>query len=121
MISLKHRVFTTQNEPCISCTRNHCVQRRNPTKHEFHTKTKLNEYLLEINVTFVVAFEIQVQKCVASLGKYHSHMIFATKSVLLVILISTNLKKDCTQRYVVTNGVSISRALLAVRGYGTIW
>jgi len=30
---------------------------------------------------------------------------------LLLVLISTNLKKGCSQRYVVTNGVSISRDL----------
>jgi len=40
---------------------------------------------------------------------------------LLLVLLSTNIEKDCSQRYVVTNGVSISRAFLAVRGYGTIW
>ena len=33
MISLKQIYFiSAQNEPCISCTQNHCVQR---TKHEF--------------------------------------------------------------------------------------
>ena len=34
---------------------------------------------------------------------------------------STILEKDCSQRYVVTSGVSISRAFLAIRGYGTMW
>ena len=34
------------------------VQRKKTqqTKHEFHTKTQLNEYLLQINVTFAVAY-----------------------------------------------------------------
>ena len=40
---------------------------------------------------------------------------------LLLVLTSTNLEKDHSQRYVVTNGASISTAFLAVRGYGTIW
>jgi len=40
---------------------------------------------------------------------------------LLLVLISTNLEKDCSQRYVVTNGVSISNDFLAIKGYGTIW
>jgi len=40
---------------------------------------------------------------------------------LLLVLISTNFERDCSQRYVVTNGMRISRAFLVVRGYGTIW
>lgn len=40
---------------------------------------------------------------------------------LFFIFMSTILEKDCLHRYVVTNGMSISRAFLAIRGYGTIW
>lgn len=34
---------------------------------------------------------------------------------LFFVFMSTILKKDCSQRYVVTNGMSISRAFLAIR------
>ena len=34
---------------------------------------------------------------------------------------STILEKDCSQRYVVIEGISISRAFLAIRGYDMIW
>src|SRR6218665_1286198 len=37
--------------------------------------------------------------------------------ILFLVLISTNFENPCSQRYDVTNGVRISRATLAIRGY----
>ena len=39
----------------------------------------------------------------------------------LSLCTSTILEKDCSQRFAVTNGISISRAFLPTRGYVTKW
>ena len=47
---------------------------------------------------------------------------FSQQSLFLFFVSMSNiLKRDCWQRYDVTNGMSISRAFLARRGYGTMW
>ena len=44
---LKTGIYFTsaQNEPCISCTQNHCVQRTKPTKREFQKMVLLKIFL----------------------------------------------------------------------------
>lgn len=82
--------------------------------------TQNSEYLLQINVTFAAAFQIQVQKCAASPWQVPLSYHFRNKVFLFFVFMSTILEKDCSQRYVVTNGVSISRAFLAIRGYDLV-
>ena len=55
------------------------------------------------------------------LRKCHSHIIFATKFVPFLRFDVYQHRKDCSQRYVVTNGMRISRDSLAIRGYAAIW
>ena len=50
MILFKHLgiyFIRAQNEPCISCTQNQCVQRTKPTKHDCFTKMVLLKIVLE--------------------------------------------------------------------------
>ena len=44
--------ISAQNEQCISCTQNHCVQRTKPTKHEFQKMV-----LLKIILEFLTSAE----------------------------------------------------------------
>ena len=47
---------------------------------------------------------------------------FSQQSLFLFfVLMFTIIENDCSQRYVVTNGMRISRAFLAIRGYAEIW
>uniref|UniRef100_A0A0K2ULP0 Uncharacterized protein n=1 Tax=Lepeophtheirus salmonis TaxID=72036 RepID=A0A0K2ULP0_LEPSM len=54
------------------------------------------------------------------LGKVHSHIVFATESAPFFVFMLNILQNDFSLRYVLTNGMSISRAFIAIRGYGTI-
>ena len=76
---------------------------------------KTTNYIL-LNVSFVVAFWKQFERCLASFWK-ESH----SSLLLFLVLISTNFENPCSQRCDVTNGVRISRAILAIRGYPSIW
>ena len=88
----------------------------------FTQKQKHNEYLLQINVTFAVASQRQFQKYVASPWQVPLSYHFRNKICsFFFVFMSTIVEKDCSQRYVVTNGMSISRAFLAIRGYAAIW
>lgn len=84
------------------------------------TQKHNNEYLLQISVTSAVAFQRPVQKCAASPWQVPL-MSFSQQSLFLFfVFMSSILEKDCSQRYVVTNGMKISRASLAITGYVTI-
>lgn len=52
MISSKHRYIFYQctNEPCISCTQNHSVERTKATKHDFQTKKKKQKKHNSMNI-----------------------------------------------------------------------
>ena len=101
----KNKIRFLQIEPCISCTPKH---------------NSMNIYCKSMWL-LLLPFRYKFRNARLHLGKCHSHIIFATKSVPFFSFHVYHPEKDCSQRYVVTNGVSISRAFLAITGYGTIW
>lgn len=104
--------FSAQNEPDIHQfhTKPRCSKKqKQQKKHEFHTKTKkIMNTSCKSNATFAVNFQRQIQKS-ATLPWQVS--LFRNKVCSFSSLLRLTLsKKDCSQRCVVANGTSISRA-----------
>lgn len=77
----KH-VRSTLNEPCISSTQNHCVQRMKPTIHTFHTHYSITIYYKSLWLLLLL-FRYKFRNARLYLHKGHSRIIFTAKSVTI--------------------------------------
>ena len=101
--------------------RSYCLKKEN--EQNINSTEKHNSINIYIKSTrfMLLHFRNNSRNAWLDLGKCHSHVIFATKSVPFFVFMSTIVEKDFLQRYIVTNGISISRAFLGRSGKATIW
>lgn len=99
-IQTRSPFLSAQNEPCISCIQNQGVERTKPAKQI--SDKNLNECLLKINH---VASQRHVQQ---SLTSFWQQSLFSFASSLWL----PSSKRIVRKRYVVTDGMIISRAFI---------